>query len=114
MLLSREAILKASDLKTQDVNVPEWGGSVRVACMTGTMRDAWEQSLLKGGKTSLENARATLVAASVVDEAGNPLFTSADVEALGRKSAAALDRICKAAQKLNRLTDADLEDVKGN
>ena len=114
MLLTREAILKASDLKTQDVNVPEWGGSVRVSCMTGAARDAWEQSLVKGGKATLENVRANLVAATVVGEDGKPLFTSADVAELGSKSAAALDRVCKAAQKLNRLTDSDLEDAKGN
>ena len=114
MLLTREAILSASDLKVEVVEVKEWGGSVRVATMTGSARDAWEQSLVKGGKATLENVRANLVAATVVDEEDIPLFTAADVAELGRKSAAALDRVCKVAQKLNRLTDSDLEDAKGN
>lgn len=114
MLLTREAILSASDLKAEVVDVKEWGGSVRVATMTGAARDAWEQSLVKGGKATLENVRANLVSATVVDEKDKPLFTAADVAELGRKSAAALDRVCKVAQKLNRLTDSDLEDAKGN
>jgi hypothetical protein len=50
----------------------------------------------------------------VVDEAGVQMFTEADVEALGRKSSAALERVCKIAQRLNGLGDADLEEIKGN
>jgi hypothetical protein len=118
MILSKEAILAANDLKPQEVSVPEWGGSVLVASMTGEARDEWEQSLVSkvNGKaeTNLANIRARLVAATVVDEAGKRLFTAQDVTALGKKSAAALERVCKVAQKLNGLGDSDLEDLKGN
>lgn len=118
MALNRSQILGASDLKTELVNVPEWGGDVIVSGMTGAARDAWEQSLVmrKPGGTSInmENMRAHLVAATVVDEDGKRIFSDADVAALGAKSGAALDRVCKVAQRLNGLTDQDLEEVKGN
>jgi hypothetical protein len=118
MILSREAILAASDLKTETVAVPEWGGDVLVGVMTGEARDAWEQSLVvrEGSRTkaNMQNVRARLVAATVVDEEGKRLFSDADAEALGAKSAAALDRVCKVAQRLNGMTDADLEEAKGN
>jgi hypothetical protein len=118
MLLTREAILSASDIKTERVAVPEWGGDVLVGTMSGEARDQWEQSLIvrKAGKTepSLENIRARLVAATVVDENGARLFTAEDVVALGNKSSAALERVCKVAQQLNGLGDADLEELKGN
>jgi len=118
MALNRDQILEASDLKTETVAVPEWGGDVIVSSMTGATRDSWEQSLVLnvGGKSSvnMENMRARLVVATVVDESGNRLFTDADVAQLGAKSGAALERVCKVAQRLNGLTDADLEDVKGN
>lgn len=115
MALSRDAILGADDLKKTVVQVPEWGGEVIIATMTGAARDAWEQSLVgaKGG-TNTSNIRARLIAACAVDESGVRLFTDADAEALGRKSASALERCVKAAQQLNRLTEADLEDAKGN
>lgn len=118
MALSRDQILSADDRKSRAVAVPEWGGEVLVSTMSGSARDAWEQSLLtrRNGKTepNMENMRARLVAATVVDEAGQRLFSDADVEALGRKSAAALERVCKVAQSLNAIGEAELEDLKGN
>lgn len=117
-VLTRAAILAAADIKTQTVAVPEWGGEVLVGSMNGQARDEWEQSLISraGGKSepNLANVRARLVAATVVDEDGNRIFTAADVEALGKKSSAALERVCKVAQRLNGLGDADLEELKGN
>lgn len=113
-ILGRDAILKSDDLKKQVVNVPEWGGEVIVATMTGAARDAWEQSLVSNKSVSLENIRARLVVATVVDESGNRLFSEKDVEAMGKKSAAALDRCVKVAQKLNRLTENDLDDLAKN
>lgn len=116
-MLSREAILAAQDLKTEDVSVPEWGGVVRVAVMTGTARDAWEQSLVpasKGEAPNVANIRARLVAACAVDESGARLFTDTDAVALGAKSAAALERVAKACQRLNGLTAEEAETARGN
>lgn len=115
MALSRDAILAADDRATEVVQCPEWGGEVRIAAMSGTARDAWEQSLVGAdGKANLENVRARLVCCTAIDDDGKPLFGSDDVVALGQKSAAALDRCAKVAQRLNKLSDADLEDAKGN
>lgn len=115
MALTRDAILGASDLKTETVSVKEWGGDVIIASMTGEARDAWEKSLVgSNGKVNMENIRARLVAACAVDESGNRLFSDADATELGKKSAAALDRCAKVAQRLNGLTDAELEEAKKN
>jgi hypothetical protein len=118
MALNRSQILEANDMMTEIVAVPEWGGEVIVSGMTGAARDAWEQSLVvaDGGKarTNMENIRARLVAATVVDESGNRLFDDKDVVMLGRKSSAALERVCKVAQRLNGLTNEDVEQLKGN
>lgn len=114
MALSRASILAADDLKREEVDVPEWGGTVYIAAMTGAMRDAWEASLAPGGKLDIGNIRARLVAYAAVDEAGARLFGDADAEALGRKSAAALDRCAKVAQRLNGLTGDDLEAARKN
>lgn len=117
-LLSREAILAVPDLQSEVVNVPEWGGDVKVQGLTGAQRDAFEGSVMLGkGKdrdVNLKNLRAKLVALSIVDEKGARLFTDADVNALGAKSATALNRVFEVAQRLSGLTGEDVEALEKN
>lgn len=116
--LNREAILKADDLKTQDVEVPEWGGSVRVRSLTGAERDKFEATNyeIKDNKTvmKLENVRARLVSLAAIDGEGKSLFTPEDVAALGKKNAAALDRLFTVAQELSGLREKDLKEAEKN
>lgn len=116
--LTKEQILAAQDLKSEVVAVPEWGGEVRLRSMTGADRDAYEQSLVEargeGEARRLANVRARLVAFCAVDEAGARLFSEADVEALGAKSAAALDRLFEACTRLNRIGASDVEALAKN
>lgn len=115
MYLGRDQILEADDLTYDDVNVPEWGGVVRVRALTGTERDKFEASLAGNGKKmSLENVRAKLVASCIVDAEGQQLFAQSDVTKLGHKSAIALNRVFDVAQRLSGLTDDDVEDLSGN
>lgn len=106
--LTRAAILAAEPkLATETVEVPEWGGSVIVREMSGRDRDAYEVSLLaepgRSTAPNLANVRAKLIAFSCVDEEGERLFTDADVELLGEKSAAALQRVFDVAMRLSRI-----------
>lgn len=120
MLLTKDQILEADDLKTVEVEVPGWGGSVRVRTMSGADRDAWEASMVAvqpdgTRRANMENMRAKLVALTVVGEDGNPLFTLDDVARLTRKSAEALDRVFDASQKLNGLgAKAEAEAAKNS
>jgi hypothetical protein len=114
-MLTREQILGASDVKREEVKVPEWGGSVLVSVMSGAARDAWESTLIgPDGKAVLTDARAKLVAACVVDEGGAPLFSAADVEALSARSSIALERIVRVARRLNKLGDAEFKEAEKN
>lgn len=114
-VLGRDQILGADDIAKEIVKVPEWGGEVIVGTMNGEARDAWEQSLVgEAGKINAKNIRARLLAYCAIDEKGNRLFSDADAERLGRKSSKALDRCVKVIQRLNGLTDKDLEDAQGN
>lgn len=117
-LLTRDAILQAQDLPTVDVEVPEWGGTVRVRALTGAERDAFEQSIVeqrgKSTKMNLANLRAKLVALTVVDEEGKRLFSDADAKLLGQKSALALNRVFEVAQKLSGLSPEDVEELTKN
>ena len=117
-LLSKSAILCANDLQTEDVEVPEWGGAVRVRSFTGRERDAFEASMVRGDgrdrKVDLTNMRARLVGLTVIDETGQRLFTDDEVDLLGAKSGAALDRVFAVAQKLNGLSGSDVEELTKN
>ena len=117
-LLTRDQILAAEDLKRETIDVPEWGGDVIVRSLTGAERDAFEDSVVRQrGKTrelNLRNQGARLVSLSLIDESGTRLFSDGDVEALGRKSAAALDRVFAAAQRLSGLTENDIDELAKN
>lgn len=117
-LLSRDDILNANDAVTEDIEVPEWGGTVRVRGLSGAERDRFEESLYTGkGKTkrmTIQNVRARLVSWTVVDEKGRRIFNRGDVEALGKKSAAALDRVFEVASRLAGIGDDDLDDFTEN
>lgn len=105
-LLTRSAILSASDVAKEVVAVPEWGGSVQVRGLTGKERDEFEQASIRRASNgemtlNMSNMRARLVAFCVVDEDGERLFSDEDIAELGKKSASALERVAKVAQRLS-------------
>lgn len=116
--LTKDLILKANDIETKEVYIPEWNGTVLIKGMNGTERDAYEASLLVGkGKDkeiTYDNLRAKLVAKTVVDENGERIFTDDDIAQLGKKSASAIDRIFGEAQKLCGIADEDLKEMVKN
>jgi hypothetical protein len=117
---SREQILGLDDRQFEDVDVPEWSTTVRVRGMTGSERDAWEASLLGPGRpgqaprVDYSDVRAKLLVRTIVNGAGERVFSDVDVRQLGAKSASALQRIFEVAQRLSRLTDSDVEELTGN
>ncbi|MCP4897614.1 MAG: hypothetical protein GY906_11635 [bacterium] len=119
-ILGRDEILATrGTLKSERVSVPEWGGDVIVRELTGAERDAWEASIVDVNTGSFTeekaaNTRAKLVARTVVDEAGNRLFTEEDIERLGGLSASGLSRVFNVAASLSGLTEKDIEDLEGN
>jgi len=116
--LTREQILTAQDLKKEKVEVPEWGGDLFVISLTGKERDKFEDSIFQTKGKKLErnfaNLRAKLVSLTACDENGKLLFTPADINALGEKSAAALDRVFTISQKLSGLTKEDIDELVKN
>ncbi len=118
MFLGRDAILAADDVRFSVVDVPEWGGSVRIKGLTSGERDAFEKSLIKGkGKNqemSTDNVRAKLLALTIVDSDGRPIFTAADIDALSKKAAVAASRVYNEAATLAGISDADVEELAKN
>lgn len=118
--LTKDQILSADDRDTQEVDVPEWGGTVLVQEPT-----SWDLSQLRNeefrvqvgtdGKprTTIDTTGhdARLAAICIVDEEGKRLFSDKEVKKLGRKSQKALDRVLKAIRDFDGV---DLEEIEGN
>lgn len=117
MLLTREQILAIQDLPFEEVEVPEWGGTVRVRGITAMDRDAMEGRATKAGsdpEAQVRNLRAWVVAHGVVDADGNRVFGAADAEALGQKSSLVMDRLFWIVVRLSALKQQDVEDLAKN
>ena len=118
MLLNKEEILKASDLRFEELEVKEWGGSVRIRTMTGSERDDFESAVLevKGEniKTNTQNFRAHLLARTLCDADNKLLFKPADVNSLGGKAAGVLDKLVTVAVRLNGLSKTEVDELVKN
>lgn len=111
----RDRILAAKDVATETVEVPEWGLSVIVRSLTGQARDELE-ARFTDDRGRMDRAkyplfRAWFASQAIVDEEGARVFSDADIEALGQKSAKALQRIFDAASALSALNPGDLDGI---
>ena len=113
--LDRAAILAAQDIAQEHVSVPEWGGTVIVKAMSGLERNEFSKLTLNE-KREFDATRyhAALAIVSCVDEHGAPIFSAEDMGALQRKSAAALERVGAAAERLSGIGAAAQETARGN
>lgn len=120
MGLTSKDILDSDDLAKEKVLTPEWGPAttpvserfVFVRALSGGERDQFEASMSPqgdDGERNLANLRARLCALSLCDDGGAPLFTFAEVEQLGKKSAAVLDRLFDVARRLSGISTKDEE-----
>ena len=115
--LSREAILGAQDGGLEAVPCAEWGGIIYVRVLSGEERDTFENlcaTRRKGDHLDVRGLKAELAVLCACDADGAPLFKRDDARTLNKKAAKPIDRIFKIAQRLNGLTDEDVEELAGN
>lgn len=108
-VLSLDAILAASDIEFDYVDVPEWGGTVRVRSLTGAERDKIVRSDMEQKGPAFY---ARVIAASLVDDEGNNIGDSTTAAALVKKNAGALHRVWKACQRLSGMGEEAVERAK--
>ena len=126
-MLTAADILAIHDAKIESVYVPEWKQTAYVRVMSGTSRDAWEGECLaaREAKVQLSNLRGRLLVRVLCNEQGALLFTADQAEALGGKSATALNALFEASTRLNGMggeaqksvgedSDAAPSDVSGS
>lgn len=118
MTLSREAILAKSKPSVRRINVPMWDDDVYLRDITVGERNEWaalryaalEGDTLDFGK--MVESRVYLVAVSLCDADGKPLFSVEELKETLRPDA--VDYLANEAEKLNGLTAGAVEDLEGN
>lgn len=112
-----DQILGAQSLPFEDIAVPEWGvEKLRICALSGTARDAWEQTIVRienGKRVPVrDNFRARLLVRCIVDpETGERVFKDGHAEILGEKSGDVLTRLALIAMRLSKLQDEDVEEL---
>jgi len=119
-LLKKDKLLQRQKLDITRVDLGD-GEYVYVRQMTGRERDRFEASILKrvnrgGGKmdfeTDTQDFRAKLAACTMCDEKGELLLAFDDYTQLSENmSAARLEQIIEVAQRINRITREDEEEL---
>ncbi|MCM8774475.1 MAG: hypothetical protein NC820_07070 [Candidatus Omnitrophica bacterium] len=96
-ILTREDILNTKDTQTEVIEVPEWGGSIKVQSLSFSKR----YNILRGatdeetGKIDMERFFLLIFIECVIE----PRFSQQDYGILREKSAVAMDRV------INRILD---------
>jgi hypothetical protein len=117
-LLSASQITSAPR-RYEVVDVPEWGGRVRVRALSGVEREEFEREIMGAPKIGdspfLPGYRARFARLILCDENGNPLFTDpAAVQQLNLTSAAALQRVLDVGYRISGLRDKDVDQIAKN
>jgi hypothetical protein len=113
-LLSADQILSANDRGAETVDVAEWNGAVLIGVMSGAARDALMSAAMREGGMPVGEYQALLLSLTIVDAAGNALFTGDQVKQLQDKSKDVLDRLAAVATRLNGIGAKAAEDVAKN
>ncbi|NLF83065.1 MAG: hypothetical protein GX568_03660, partial [Candidatus Gastranaerophilales bacterium] len=87
--LTAEQILTADDFRYAEVDVPEWGGTVRIKSMNANQRDILSRAIKDKGES---DASELMLIMCVVDEDGKRIFERNHLEALKKKSVAPITR----------------------
>ncbi|HSW63539.1 MAG TPA: hypothetical protein VLH56_09560 [Dissulfurispiraceae bacterium] len=102
--LSIENILAASDMETKEVDVPEWGGSVKVKGMSKREQQMLRKQTISPltGQVDPDRMESLMLAHCLAD----PVITTEQAEQLMHKSAAAVDKVLNAIMDVTGLSDA--------
>lgn len=120
-ILGRTQVDAAPDLKHIDVDVPEWGGTVRLAELSSRDRSIIEATTIgvKGQAVQIrieafKTLRERVVAAAMVDDQGIRLYKDTELDALGKKSGQVVERLFDIVQDLSGMTPKAAQDAEGN
>ena len=110
-LLTKEQILQATDVDIEEVEVPEWGGVVRVCGLDAQyVQRLIERGFIQPGTEQVDLSKLDFIdmaARAIVDENGAPMLTRNEAKALGRRNWAAIALIAKKSLELSGFGEVD-------
>ncbi|NOZ27960.1 MAG: hypothetical protein GXP39_07910 [Chloroflexi bacterium] len=107
-ILSVEQVLEAPDLEERVIEVPEWGGAVRIRSFSKATQQELRKKATVKGEIDGDRLEMLMFIHGVVD----PAFTEEHYELLRKKSAGAIDRVLRAILELSGLTREAVEEAK--
>ena len=113
-LLSRELLASVRKVRYEDVDVPEWGCKVRLRVLNGRERIVYETFLTGAAEDSVDDqltVMTKLLAPTIVDEEGVPIFKEEELEEL---DATVLRKLTLDALRVNKLTAESVKDLEKN
>jgi Phage tail assembly chaperone len=123
-MLDRDTILSKKNLRSETVDVPEWGGEVVVRELTGRERSIYEagfsdsvagdfreQTLTEKTKR-FEDLRAKIIVMATIDDKGSRIFKDSDIDAVNELSGSALDRLASVIMRLSGYTKDEQDRLK--
>src|SRR5262245_6505109 len=101
-VLSLDQMLMGNDTEYDLIDVPEWGGQVRIGSLTAEQMVKWTEAKTE---TLLDrrNAGLLLLVSSIVDADGHRIANASHVAAFRGRSAKVLNRIIDRILKMNGL-----------
>lgn len=116
--LSKEDIFQVEDISVETMEVPEWGGTIRLKPMTGAEKEGFEAEFQKRqqgeNKINTRGFRGWLISRSVVNEDGELLFSKGDIAELSKKSAKVLEDVFEKCLEVNGIGQDAVEEIEKN
>lgn len=100
MTLNKEQILAANDRRKESLTVPQWGGEVFVRSLSA--KEALDLFAVTGSASTQR-----LLAYSLCDEQGDPLFALDEIDTLLSKGYEPVLTVIEAARRVNGLIDEE-------
>lgn len=105
-ILTRQQVLEASDLEEATVEIPAWGGAIKVRGFTKAQQQSIRKQAMVDGKMDEDRFEVLMFIQGVVE----PEFGPDDFELLRGKSAMSMDLVLAKILELSGLTPKALKE----
>lgn len=102
-LTTADAILQAEDFVYDEVDCPEWGGTVRIRSLSGAQRVQLKKAIDAGR----EDIDETLCVMAIVDQDGNRILHREQIGDLSKKNTSVITRIAMKVLEISGMRDRD-------
>lgn len=114
-LLSKENIIAADDIAYEYVDVPEWGGKVKIYAMSLAQHIEYEKLSTKGKDNPINGEQIVFVLSQALrNEDGSRLFTEEEAKLLLNKNTRVVSRLFAKCAELSKFSDTDIKGEEKN